>query len=105
MASAHKGTLEEGFHTTTSPQMAARKAFHAHTAIGKLKAVITPTMPSECHCSYIRCFFRSECIVFPYNIRDWPTAKSAISIISCTSPSPSCFDFPVSKEIKLPKSD
>ena len=35
------------------------------TATGKLKAVITPTTPSGCHCSYIRCAGRSECIVLP----------------------------------------
>ena len=31
--------------------MAARKAFQAQTATGKLKAVMTPTGPSGCHCS------------------------------------------------------
>ena len=45
-AIAQSITLEEGFHTTTSPQTMANIAFHAHTATGKLKAEITPTMPS-----------------------------------------------------------
>ena len=42
---AQSGVRGEGFHTVTSPQMAAMKAFQAHTATGKLKAEITPTMP------------------------------------------------------------
>ena len=35
------------------PQIAARNAFQLHTATGKLNAVITPTIPNGCHCSYI----------------------------------------------------
>ena len=42
--------------------MAARNAFHDQTATGKLKALMTPTTPSGCHCSNMRCFGRSECI-------------------------------------------
>ena len=86
------------------PLIAARKAFHDHTATGKLKADITPTTPSGCHCSYMRCCGRSECMVRPYSMRDWPTAKSAMSIISCTSPSPSALILPFSKATKLPSS-
>src|SRR5262245_8427864 len=44
-AMAHSGTLCDGFHTVGSPHTAAMAAFHAHTATGKLKAVITPTGP------------------------------------------------------------
>ena len=40
--------------------MAARNAFQDHTATGKLKAEITPTTPSGCHCSYMRCCERSR---------------------------------------------
>src|ERR1019366_7608108 len=79
---AHSAVFGEGFHTVALPAMAARKAFQDHTATGKLKAEITPTTPSGCHCSYMRCSTRSECIVKPYIMRDWPTAKSAMSIIS-----------------------
>ena len=43
MAIAHSGALGEGFQMTGSPAMAARNAFHAHTATGKLNAVMTPT--------------------------------------------------------------
>src|SRR5438105_3341320 len=52
-ASAHSGVLGEGFHTTTLPVIAAINAFHAQTATGKLNALITPTIPKGCHCSYI----------------------------------------------------
>ena len=61
-ATAHSAVLGDGFHTVTLPQIAARKAFHAHTATGKLKALITPTTPSGCHCSNMRWLGRSECI-------------------------------------------
>ena len=54
MATAVNGTEEDGFQITVSPAIAAIKAFQAHTATGKLKAEITPTIPSGCHCSYIR---------------------------------------------------
>ena len=37
-AIADSGVLGEGFQTEASPQTAARKAFHAHTATGKLNA-------------------------------------------------------------------
>ena len=47
-------------------------AFQAQTATGKLNAVITPTTPKGCHCSYIRCRVRSECMVRPYNMRESP---------------------------------
>ena len=53
-AMAVKGVLLAGFQTTASPQTAARALFQLQTATGKLKAEITPTTPSGCHCSYIR---------------------------------------------------
>src|SRR6266403_2458396 len=37
-------------------------------------------------------------------MRDWPTAKSQMSIISCTSPSPSAIIFPVSSVTSFPRS-
>src|SRR5262249_8170796 len=51
-ASAVSGVLSDGFQTTTSPHTIAISAFQLHTATGKLKALITPTTPSGCHCSY-----------------------------------------------------
>ena len=53
-------SARDGFHTTGSPHTAASAAFHAHTATGKLNAVITPTGPSGCHCSHIRWPGRSD---------------------------------------------
>src|SRR5690242_12860916 len=101
-ATPQRGVFSEGFQTITSPQTSANIAFHDQTATGKLNADITPTIPSGCHCSYIRCKFLSECIVSPYNCLDNPTAKSQISIISCTSPQPSCKLLPISYETSLP---
>src|SRR5688500_9735396 len=101
-ATPHKGVFSEGFHTTTSPHTNAIIAFHDQTATGKLNAEITPTIPSGCHCSYMRCIFLSECMVSPYNCRESPTAKSHMSIISCTSPQPSWRLFPISYETSLP---
>ena len=59
------GTFEDGFQITVSPHTAARVEFHAHTATGKLNAEMTPTGPSGCHCSYMRCRGRSEAMVRP----------------------------------------
>ena len=81
-AKEQSAVLGEGFHTVAFPAMAARNAFQDQTATGKLNAEITPTTPSGCQCSYMRCWERSECMVRPYSMRDWPTAKSAMSIIS-----------------------
>jgi hypothetical protein len=53
-ATPHRGTLLDGFHNVESPHTAAKAEFQLHTATGKLKAVITPTTPSGCHCSNIR---------------------------------------------------
>src|ERR1700693_2087213 len=41
-------------------------------------------------------------MVRPYSMRDCPTAKSAISIISWTSPSPSALILPFSIDTRLP---
>ena len=86
---AVSGVVGEGFQIIVSPATAAIAAFHDHTATGKLNAVMIPTVPSGCHCSRIVCSGRSECIDSPYSMRDCPTAKSAMSIASCTSPQPS----------------
>ena len=64
-ASAHSGACSDGFQISGSPQTAATAAFHDQTAIGKLKAVMTATGPSGCHCSNIRWPGRSEAMVSP----------------------------------------
>ena len=53
MALPHKGVFSLGFQTVTLPQTQASAAFQLHTATGKLKADIIPTIPNGCHCSYI----------------------------------------------------
>ena len=69
--------FSDGFQTTASPQTRASAVFHDHTATGKLKALITPTTPSGCHCSIIRWPGRSEAIVRPNSCRDRPTREVA----------------------------
>ncbi len=70
--------------------------FQDHTAAGKLNAVIRPTTPSGCQVSISRWFGRSDGIVRPSSWRESPTAKSQISIVSCTSPRASEGIFPAS---------
>ena len=62
---ADSGVLSDGFQIIVSPHTAAMAAFQAHTAMGKLKAVMIPMTPRGCHCSYMRWLARSECIVSP----------------------------------------
>ena len=54
-----------GFQIMESPQIAATVAFQAHTATGKLNAVMIPTVPSGCQVSRIECWGRSDWIVNP----------------------------------------
>ena len=70
VAIAVSGALRDGFQMTVSPAIAATMAFQAHTAFGKLNAVITPHGPRGCHCSYMRCWDRSECMESPKSWRD-----------------------------------
>ncbi len=96
VASAVSGVFSDGFHTHGSPQISASAAFHAHTATGKLNAEMTPTTPSGCQVSIIRCSPRSLGRVRPPTWRASPTAKSQMSIISWTSPAPSLLILPAS---------
>ena len=52
-AIAQRGVDGDGFQIVVFPQIAAINAFQLQTATGKLNALITPTIPSGCHCSYI----------------------------------------------------
>ncbi len=103
-ASAVSGVFSDGFHTTASPQTSASAAFQAQTATGKLKAEMTPTTPSGCQVSIMRCCGRSVAMVSPCSWRDRPTAKSQMSIISCTSPRPSETILPASSVTSRPRS-
>ncbi len=101
-AMAVSGVGSAGFQTTGSPHTAAIAAFQDQTATGKLNAVMTPTGPSGCHCSIIRWPGRSDESVSPYSWRERPTAKSQMSIISCTSPWPSARILPISSVTRSP---
>ena len=48
---AHSFERGLGFQIMLLPQTAAKQKFQAKTAIGKLKAVIHPTIPNGCHIS------------------------------------------------------
>ena len=103
-ASAVSSVFSDGFHTTASPQTKASAAFHDQTATGKLKALMTPTTPSGCHCSIIRWPGRSVAMVRPCSWRERPTARSQMSIISWTSPRPSLRILPASMLTRAPRS-
>ena len=55
------------FHVTVSPQISAMAAFQAKTAFGKLKAVMTPTVPKGFHTYIMKWSFRSELNTCPLN--------------------------------------
>ena len=101
-ASAVSGVRSLGFQMTGSPHTSASAEFQLQTATGKLKAVITATGPSGCQVSSMRCPGRSEAIVRPKSCRERPTARSQMSIISCTSPRPSWAILPVSSVTSAP---
>src|SRR5450631_449861 len=73
-ATEHNGVFSEPFQMETFPQTQESILFQLHTATGKLNADIMPTIPSGCHCSYMRCCGLSLCIVSPCNWRERPTA-------------------------------
>ncbi len=104
VADDDSNVLSDGFHTTGSPHTMASAAFHDHTATGKLKALITPIGPIGCHVSLRRWSGRSDAIVNPCSWRDSPTARSQMSIISCTSPRPSDRILPVSIDTRTARS-
>ena len=101
-ARAVSGVRSLGFQTTGSPHTSASAAFQLQTATGKLNALMTPIGPSGCQVSSMRCPGRSETIVRPNSWRERPTARSQMSIISCTSPRPSCAILPVSSVTSAP---
>ena len=64
---------------------------------------MTAQGPSGCQVSAMRWPGRSEAIARPCNCRERPTAKSQMSIISCTSPRPSETILPTSKVTRAPR--
>ena len=103
VASAESGVFSDGFQITGSPQTSASAAFQDQTATGKLNAEMIAHGPSGCHVSAIRWPGRSEAMTRPCNCRDRPTAKSQMSIISCTSPRPSETILPTSSVTRAPR--
>ena len=103
-ASAVSGVFSDGFQITGLPQTSASAAFQAQTATGKLKAVMTAVTPAGCQVSIIRWPGRSEAIVSPCSWRERPTAKSQMSIISCTSPIASAGILPASSVTRVARS-
>ena len=61
IAIAVSGDFQLGFHSEALPQIMASIEFQAQTAAGKLKALMMPTVPIGCHCSFIECCGRSLC--------------------------------------------
>ena len=103
VASAESGVFSDGFQITGSPQTSASAAFQDQTATGKLNAEMIAHGPSGCQVSVMRWPGRSEAMARPDNCRERPTAKSQMSIISCTSPRPSETILPTSRVTSAPK--
>mmetsp|Transcript_27058 Transcript_27058/g.36160 ORF Transcript_27058/g.36160 Transcript_27058/m.36160 type:complete len:218 (-) Transcript_27058:290-943(-) len=96
-------TVSAPFQMTWSPQMSARAVFQPQTATGKLKAVMTPTLPTGFQISIIKWPGRSEFRTLPSIVLDIPTAISQISMNSCTSPRPSERTLPISRVTRAPR--
>ena len=54
VAIAIKGVVGAGFHKVIFPPIIDNAKFHPKTAFGKLKAVITPTIPNGFHYSIMK---------------------------------------------------
>lgn len=76
------GVVGAGFHIVMLPPIIAKAKFHPKTAFGKLKAVITPTIPNGFHYSIIKWSGLSLGITDPLIALDKPQAKSQTSIVS-----------------------
>lgn len=70
------------FQVIKSPQTKAIAAFHPNTAQGKLKAVITPTIPNGFQTYIIKCYGLSELKTDPPIVLDSPQAISHTSMTS-----------------------
>jgi hypothetical protein len=92
------------FQSTRFPQIKDIAQCHPKTALGKLKAVITPTNPNGLYYSIIKWPGLSLGITLPPIYLDIPHAISHSSINSRTSSIPSSIYFPISKAIIDPSS-
>lgn len=98
-----KDVVGAPFQTTKLPQIRAIAAFQPKTALGKLKAVITPTIPRGFHTSIMKCSGLSELKTDPPIVLESPQAISQTSMTSWISPRPSESIFPISRERSLPR--
>jgi len=103
MAILQREVVVAPFHIWAFPQIRLSAAFHPHTAMGKLKAVITPMRPRGFQFSSIKCSGLSEGKTCPPMVLDMPWAMSQMSMNSCTSPFPSTRILPISSETSLPR--
>jgi hypothetical protein len=77
------------FQVTRSPQIKAMAAFQPKTAQGKLKAVMTPTIPKGFQTYIMKCSGLSELNIEPPIVLESPHAMSQMSMTYWTSPIPS----------------
>lgn len=102
MATVVKQVVRAGFQIIVFPHINERAVFHPHTATGKLKAVMTPTIPTGFQTSIIQWSGLSLGKTFPSMVLDIPVAISHISMNSYTSPSPSDLILPISSDTTAP---
>ena len=103
IATVVKHVVRAGFQIIVFPQIKDRAVFHPQTATGKLKAVITPTIPTGFQTSIIQWSGLSLGKTFPSMVLDIPVAISQISMNSYTSPSPSDLILPISRDTTAPR--
>lgn len=77
-----KDAVGAPFQQTRLPQIKAIAAFHPKTAQGKLKAVMTPTIPRGFQTYIMKCCGLSELKIEPPIVLDNPQAISQRSITS-----------------------
>mmetsp|Transcript_41780 Transcript_41780/g.118493 ORF Transcript_41780/g.118493 Transcript_41780/m.118493 type:complete len:231 (+) Transcript_41780:1029-1721(+) len=97
------GVVSAPFHTLQLPQTRDMDRFHPRGATGKLKAVMMPTVPSGCQHSINAWPGRSEGKTLPSSCLLMPTARSQMSMNSCTSPIPSALILPISRATNIPR--
>jgi hypothetical protein len=103
-AIAVSGVLLDGFQTVLSPQTAAMAQFHAPHRDREVEradhADHAQRVPLLVHAVARTLRVHRQAV----ELRDSPTAKSQMSIISCTSPCPSARILPISSVTRAPSS-
>jgi len=88
IASVTRGVVDAPFQMLQLPAIIDIARFQPKTAQGKLNAEMIATLPRGFHVSSSVCPGRSEGMICPAIVRLKPTARSQMSINSCTSPTP-----------------